>query len=166
MFRRVFFVLCFWALLPLPYAQAQFSQEQAMPLSLTADSAFTENGVTTLIGGVDIEQGEARIRADKMEIFFADKSEEGVSSADDVFRIVATGNFLYITPEQEVSGDKGVYEQDKDIFIVTGDVTLTRGEGNQVKSARMVYDLVKKTVRFGETCVGEKCEDRVRVVLE
>ncbi len=85
-----------------------------------------------LTGNVDIRQGDARLRADRVTILFADR-EAGGGGTDGVAggfgqieRIVAEGSVYYVTPELKAKGDRGVYELANDTIVMTGNVALMR----------------------------------------
>jgi len=148
-------------------ANAQFARNNDAPIDATADDIVNSAGTTTLTGQVDVRQGDTRILADKMKIFGGVAGAGGSSAASDISRIVATGNFYYITPEQEVRGNKGVYVQEKDTFTVTGDVILLQGE-NVVTGNKLIYNLTTDEARVVGTCKGRKCgsKGRVKILLK
>ena len=83
-------------------------------------------------------------------------------------RIEAIGNFFYLTPDQEVRGKKGVYEQATDTFTVTGDVILLQGPENVVTGNKLIYNLTNNQARVVGTCKGRKCgrEGRVNILIK
>ena len=143
-------------------SHAQFSDSGASTI-LDADQVFTDKGVFTLVGQADIRQGDARLVADKVEIYTADESG-GLISSSEFTRVVATGNFYYITPEQEVRGDRGVYTRDNDTFVVTGDVVLLQ-DGSVVTGDRLVYNLETRDAKVYGDCKGRKCAKGRRVSI-
>jgi lipopolysaccharide export system protein LptA len=154
------------AALPLT-ANAQFARNNDAPIDATADDIFNSGGITTLTGQVDVRQAGTRILADKMKIFGGVAGAGGNSAASDISRIEATGNFYYITPEQEVRGNNGVYTQATDTFTVTGDVILLQGE-NIVTGDRLVYNLSTEEARVVGSCKGRRCgsKGRVKILLK
>lgn len=154
----------FLMMMPLS-AQAQFARNNNAPIDATADNILNSAGVTTLSGQVDVRQGGTRILADKMKIY---SGGTGVASAtSDISRIEATGNFYYITPEQEVKGDNGVYTQANDTFTVTGDVILLQGE-NVVTGTKLIYNLTTEEARVVGSCKGRRCgkQGRVNILIK
>ena len=141
-------------------AQAQFSSGSSAPINITADTADYLGTVTVLSGGVDVRQGDVRVLADKMKIY----SEAGGSITDNAFnRVVAQGNFYYLTPEQNVRGNAGVYTKANDTFVVTGDVILKQEDGNVITGNKLVYNLTTKNAKVVGTCKGRKCGSKGRV---
>lgn len=152
------------SLLSLPgLAQAQFSSQSGADTVIDADNAVTVNGVTTLTGQVDIRQGDARLLADKVVIYNRANSGAGMNSSS-IERVIATGNFYYLTEEQEVRGDKGVYTQADDGFVVTGDVILLQ-DGNVVTGSRLDYNLTTRDAKVSGDCKGRKCPRSARVKI-
>lgn len=148
-----------------PAAVAQFAPGSGADTSVGADSAVTEGGVTTFRGQVDIRQGNARLLADEV-VLYNRPGETGTLglSGNGIDRFVATGNFYYITPEQEVRGDKGIYTAADNSFVVTGDVILVQDQ-NVVTGDRLVYNLDTEEAKVTSTCKSRKCPRRKRVSI-
>lgn len=151
-------------------ANAQFAGSGGGDIELYADDAISEAGVTTLTGQVDARQGDVRILANKMVIYGA--ATNGASAAvgtvaDDIDRIIATGDFYYITPDQEVRGDQGVYTAASDTFEVTGNVILVQDE-SVVRGTRLIYELSTQRARVLSDCQGRRCgrEGRVAILIK
>lgn len=144
-------------------AYAQFSPDSSEETIIYADTSLSENGVITLIGQADIRQGDVRLLADKVQIYTGDSSG-GLIATNDFQRVVATGNFYYITPEQEVRGDKGVYTRATDSFVVTGDVVLLQDE-SVVTGSTLNYNLETREAKISGNCKGRKCGKGRRVAI-
>ena len=144
-------------------AFAQFSTDSSADTAVGADNAVTVGGVTTLTGQVDIRQGDARLLADKVVIYNRAGGGLGLTGSA-IERFVATGNFYYITPDQEVRGNQGVYTASTDSFVVTGDVILLQDE-NVVTGDRLDYVLSTREAKVTADCSGRKCPRRQRVSI-
>ncbi len=152
------------ALLLMPsVAHAQFATDSTAPITGSADSVENYKDVTKFSGQVDIRQGDVRILADTVEVFSAAASNSGEQALGDIERMEAVGNFFYITPDQEVKGDKGVYERRKDNFIITGNVILLQGDDNVVTGERLVYNLSDNKAVVTGSCKGRRCGSKGRV---
>jgi lipopolysaccharide export system protein LptA len=118
-------------------------------------------------GQVDVRQDDVRILSDVMKVY-SGQGGSGQQAFDNVQRIEALGNFYYITPEQEVKGDQGVYERAKDNFIVTGNVILLQGEDNVVTGDRLVYNLSNNKAVMTGSCKGRRCgrNGRVNILIK
>lgn len=146
-------------------AHAQFARNDNAPIDATADNIVNSAGVTILKGQVDVRQGTTRILADEMKIYSSSNTLAGTGSEID--RIVATGNFYYLTPEQEVRGTDGLYTGSNNSFTVTGDVILLQGE-NVVTGDKLIYDLDTEKARVIGTCKGRRCgaNGRVNILIK
>ena len=158
-------ILCVTAgMLAVPsLSHAQFSTDSSAPIILDADDAIAETGLITLIGQADIRQDDVRLLADKVEIYTNDESG-GLIATSGFSRMVATGNFYYITPEQEVRGNKGVYTSEDDTFVVTGDVVLLQDD-SVVTGERLDYNLETRDAKVKGKCDGRKCAKGRRVSI-
>ncbi len=140
------------------------------PVNVAAQTGIYQGDKTDLRGDVRVVQDGAVITSDQMDIFRI--RENGRSDTSSVKlgairRIVATGNFRYKTDENDIRGAKGVYERDKNIMTVTGDVVVVQPGGNRVRAEKMVYNTKTGTIRFSGNCLGRDCngDGRTRIVL-
>lgn len=118
-------------------AQTRASSADA-PIAFGSNTVeYGENGALTLIGAVELTQGQNRFRADRMS---------GVNQNGDS-RIEATGNVYFVTPTQTIRGDRAVYNTADATIVVTGDVILTQGE-NVMTGSRLTYNVRTETARF------------------
>ncbi len=168
--KRLIPILCvlFCLVFAVP-ASAQLSfGDKDSPIQIKAEKATYKGNLTILEGNVDVRQGDATIRSDHMKIFRAKAGEsQSALSLGAITKIVATGNFKYITPENNVSGNQGTYTRSNEQILVTGDVFVVQPNGSKLRGDKMVYDLVNERVRFGETCVGDNCNSgRVKIRIE
>lgn len=140
------------------------------PINITADRAVYIGGQTDLSGDVVVTQDGATIYSDTMNIF----RQEATSEADgslrlgEVNKIIATDNFRYKTAENDVTGNRGVYERDKNLITVTGDVLVKQPGGNTAKTDKLTYNTITETIRFSGNCQGRDCGagGRTRVVIQ
>lgn len=123
-------------------AHAQISSEGG-PIYINSDrtESLERERKVLLVGNVDIQQGEARLRANKVTLTFAGKSGGGTSTLGGSFgqieSMLAEGEVFYVTPELKAKGDRGLYEAAIDTITMTGNVALMRGrdvaEGETLK---------------------------------
>lgn len=145
-------------------AYAQFAADSNAPITGSSDSVDYQRDVTIFSGQVDIRQADVRILSDTMKVYSANDVTGGTGETfGNIDRIEAIGNFFYITPEQEVKGEQGVYERAKDSFTVTGNVILLQGEDNVVTGDRLVYNLSNNQATVVGNCKGRRCGDKGRV---
>ena len=148
-------------------SHAQFAANSNAPLDGSSDEVEYLGDVTIFSGQVDIRQATTRILSDVMKVYGA-KNQVSNSQAgvfNDVERIEAIGNFYYITPDQEVRGERGVYVQATDTFTVTGNVILLQGKENIVTGDTLIYNLTTNEAKVVGTCKGRKCGDTGRVKI-
>lgn len=86
------------------------------------------------IGNVDVVQGDARLRADRLIINFGSSSDDDTRAAGvaggfgDLTNMLAEGEVFYITPDLRARGDRGVYTASTDTVVLTGNVIVSRGQ--------------------------------------
>jgi len=141
-------------------AQAQFASGGNSPVNITADNVAYQDGKSILTGGVDVRQGDVRVLADKMTVFTAGGGSLGQG---DISKIIAVGNFYYLTPEQSVRGAQGIYTRSNDTFVVTGDVVMKQEDGSIISGDTLFYNLATQSARVVGSCTGRKCGSKGRV---
>lgn len=161
---RLAFLSAMVMALPLT-ARAQFVSDSSASTIATADRVEYRGNITVLTGQVDVRQGDVRVLADTMEIY---SPGTGGLAKNDFSRVVADGNFYYLTSDQEVRGEKGVYTKQDNTFVVTGDVILKQADGNVITGDKLYYNLVTRNARVVGTCKGRRCgsEGRVNILIK
>lgn len=153
------------ALLNITPAHAQFSTNSNEPVTGSADDADYQAGLTVLSGQVDVRQGSTRVLADVMKIHSQDNTGSGQGTFNNVDRIEALGNFYFLTPDQEVRGQQGIYERKTDTFTVSGDVILVQNDSNIVTGETLTYNLSDNSARVAGSCKGRRCGSNGRVSI-
>jgi lipopolysaccharide export system protein LptA len=150
------------ALLACAPAHAQLSRESG-PIELAADFAerVDAENLVRLRGRVNVRQGEARLAADTMDVYF---KPGGEGENRDVERIEADGAVVYVTPFEVARGDHGIYVASGERITLTGDVTLVRGESTLAGSELVIESA---TGRSYLTNSGRQSESdgRVRAII-
>jgi lipopolysaccharide export system protein LptA len=123
-------------------AHAQLSSGGG-PVSYSADNLeyFDAERRLVLTGDVDIVQNEARLRADRITLFFsgsdgANQGGQGLASGD-IERMIAEGEVYYIRPNQDARGDRAVYDVAQDSVTFTGNVIIM-SEENVIRGQTLV----------------------------
>ena len=114
-------------LLALP-ANAQLSRDggQTQIFSDKLDVADRDS-VAIYIGDVDVVQGDARLRSDKLTINFAGNPEsQNGGGFGDILGMLAEGNVFYVTPALSARGNQGTYDAETETIILTGNVIVSR----------------------------------------
>ena len=134
----------------------------------TRKDGFSQRGLyygsrTDLRGDVVVIQDGAKLTSDEMDIFRMKKgtNDQGSLKLGAVEKIIADGNFRYLTDENDIRGTRGVYERDKNSITVTGDVVVIQPGGNRVETQRLIYNTRSKTIRF----TGQNDGDRNKICL-
>lgn len=150
--------------------QAQISG-QSGPIQIEADQLdfLDREGKAIYLGNVDAIQGDARIRAEKLTIFFdrrentdADQTNQISGAVGDVRSLLAEGEVFYITATEKAKGDRGEYDYASDTITLTGNVTVTRGE-NVIVGDKLVIDLEAGVSRVSSE--STRRGERVRTVI-
>lgn len=130
------------------------------PVAIKAQIATYRGGVTNLEGDVIVQQDNATIYSDTMEILRNEKNSvtSGSLKLGEIKQITSTGNFRYNTPTNDVRGDEGIYERNKNIITISGNVTAKQANGNTAKSNRLIYNTNTEAIRFIGDCTGTSCQ--------
>ena len=118
------------------FAMPAFAQISAEGGPIYINSERTESleleRKVLLIVNVDIQQGDARLRADTVTMIFAERPAGATQSSTvgggfgQVQTMIAEGNVFYITADMKAKGDRGVYDAASDVITMTGNVALMR----------------------------------------
>jgi lipopolysaccharide export system protein LptA len=127
-------------------AHAQLS-EGGGPVSYSANNLeyFDSERRLVLVGDVDIVQNDARLRADRITLFFSassgggDGGQQGLGSGD-IERLIAEGEVYYIRPSQDARGNRAVYDVAQDSVTFTGNV-IVMSEENVIRGETLVLQI-------------------------
>ncbi len=112
-------------------ASAQLS-ESGGPVSYSAEHMeyYDNEHRAVLTGDVDVVQNDARLRADKITLYFSGSSASPQQpsaaglSAGSIQRMIAEGEVYYVRPAQSARGDHADYEVSNDTVTFTGNVVV------------------------------------------
>jgi len=139
------------------------------PIDITADTATYMGGLTVLTGNVDVKQGKNRTKSNEMDIFREEAKDNagGSLKLGAIKRIDAKGDFRYTTPDNIVTGDRGVYQRQQEIMTVTGKVKVKQPSGNTAETNKLIYNVKTETIRFTGECQGRGCTNggRQRITI-
>jgi lipopolysaccharide export system protein LptA len=153
-------------------AHAQLS-ENGGPVSYSADNLeyFDAERRLVLTGDVDIVQNDARLRSDRLTLFFsgaggapaaaapgapaenqpaaANNAPAGLGSGD-IERMIAEGEVYYVRPQQSARGNRAVYDVANDSVTFTGNVVVASTD-NVIRGETMVLQIGTRrtTIRPG-----------------
>lgn len=150
------------ATLAAPAAHAQLS-ENGGPVSYSADNLEYFDGERRLVltGDVDIVQNDARLRADRITLFFSGSGAArgaGLGSGD-IHRMIAEGEVYYVRPAQSARGNRAVYEVANDSVTFTGNVVVASDE-NVIRGETLVLEIGSR-----RTTIRPQAGQRVRGVF-
>lgn len=149
-FRAAIGIAALLAALAAGTAEAQQNQpldrsfDVDQPIEISADSLEVRQNENIAIfqGNVAAAQGRIRLRADRISVHYRPRQTTGVAGAigGAISRLDASGNVFISSPTEIAQGKSGVYDVDKKLVSLSGDVILTRGE-NVLRGERLVINL-------------------------
>ena len=110
------------------------------PLDVDAKSIDVQDakGQATWAGDVHIRQGDMKLDADTVTVFYS----RGKSGGDPVIdRLDAQNNVHLTTPSETASGRYGIYDVGRKTITLVGGVTLTHSGGSVLHGQRLAIDL-------------------------
>src|SRR3712207_4192689 len=155
-----------------PQQQRQSGQGNE-PVEIISDSLLVEQEkqLATFTGNVDAVQGEMRLRADKLLVYYQEDDEQQDAEAQAggdqaIRRIEALGNVFVTRPGETAKGDRGTYQPGTGEVTLEGNVVLTRGQ-NVIRGARLVSNrrTGQSTVHAAQPGAAGKPDQRVRALF-
>ncbi len=142
-------------------AHAQISREGG-PIDITADESMflDEERMSRWIGKVDVRQGDARLLADRMDVFFAQSAGGGVG---EIVKIEAVGSVTYVTPTEVARANRGVYYSGSQQIEMCGDVTLVVRNENTLTGECLIVEPEAGRSRIVAPASNKGARDRPRV---
>lgn len=130
------------------------------PLDVSANDleVFDQENRVVYSGDVNATRGTARLRADRIEVFFEPSVGGGFG---EVQRMLATGDVYYITPTEVARADRGTYDIQTSMITLNGNVILTQG-CNVSTGERLTANLETGVSELG---TGGQAGQRVRSVF-
>lgn len=117
-------------------AQAIAKHNSDAPVDYAADRIELQDRQNRVVlsGNVDITQAGLRLRAARVTVAFTDEGSLKIQ------RIDATGGVLVTRSDESARGDVAVYDFNRKIITMAGNVHLLRG-GSTLNGGRLVIDL-------------------------
>lgn len=147
-----------------PAAHAQLS-ENGGPVSYSADNLEYFDGERRLVltGDVDVVQNDARLRADRITMYFSSSTGGGQGGqglgSGDIQRMIAEGEVYYVRPQQSARGNRAVYEVAEDAVTFSGNVVVASDE-NVIRGETLVLQIGSR-----RTTIRPQAGQRVRGVF-
>lgn len=122
--------------LPQAGAQAIAGFNSNQPVNYAADRIELQDRQKRVVlsGNVQIDQGDLRLTAARTTVAYTDAGTLRIQ------RIDATGGVNVVRGNERASGNAGVYDFNRRVIILTGNVALRRG-GDTLNGGRLVIDL-------------------------
>jgi lipopolysaccharide export system protein LptA len=126
-------------------AQSQQSSMSALkghnsnaPIDVTAERIEVQDRADRAIfaGNVHVTQAGLTLDTARLTVAYANGANSGVQ----IRRLDAAGGVLVRSPSETAKGDFGIYDLDRKIITLLGNVQLVRQQ-NRVSGARLVIDL-------------------------
>jgi lipopolysaccharide export system protein LptA len=117
-------------------AQAIAGHNSNAPVSYAADRIELQDAQNRVVlsGNVDIQQAGLRVRSARTIVNYSDAGSLGIK------RITATGGVQVTRADEAASGDVAVYDFNRRIITMAGNVRLRRGS-DTLNGGRLVIDL-------------------------
>ena len=110
------------------------------PVDVAADRIEVQDRAdrAVFIGNVHVTQAELTLDTPRLTVAYSGGA--GSSGGVQITRLDAAGGVVVRSPSETAKGDFGVYDLDRKLITLIGNVQLTR-QNNQVSGARLVIDL-------------------------
>jgi len=122
-------------------AVAQNVSGKGGPVQVGGDNWHADQSIHTEYwdGRVEVQQDDARLRADHIKLIHAGGGPNGDSKSwGDVIRMEASGNVYYVTEDRTMTGDNAVYTKEDDTVVVTGTKVILKQGQNVMTGTRLV----------------------------
>lgn len=144
-------------------------QTNNAPIEINADQleVFQEENRAVFSGHVVAIQGDVRLKAEKMNVFYRQPDEKsGKGDQDAIKKIEVQGGVFLATPQETASGSSGVYDVENHAIILNDNVVLTRDK-NTLKGDKLKYDFNtgKSTIVGGVKSAQGGKPERVRALF-
>ena len=110
------------------------------PVDVSADRIEVQDRADRAIfaGNVHVTQAELTLDTARLTVAYTGGSQ--APGGVQIRRLDAAGGVVVRSPSETARGDFGIYDLDRKLITLIGDVQLTRG-ANQVSGSRLVIDL-------------------------
>lgn len=143
------------------------SHNSKLPVEITSDSleVIQDKQQAIFSGKVEAKQGDLRISADKMLVYYSKKDSKNKSDKNSVSKVEASGNVFLNNPNETAQSQFGVFDVEQNLITLSQNVILTSGK-NLVKGDKLVYNLTTGQSKMDSNTAqtGEK-KGRVRGVF-
>ncbi|MCR5878331.1 LptA/OstA family protein [Phenylobacterium sp. J367] len=149
-------------------AAAQLAKNSDAPVDITADELEVTNNACTAIwkGNAEALQETSRLRAQVLKIFNKPAAGGGgqTGGCGELDRLEAEGQVYYMTPDQRVRANQGIYTAANSTLTMTGDVVAVQGQ-NVIRGTKMVFNTKTGEGNMVGQATGKNAQGRVRGVF-
>ncbi|MBV8908450.1 MAG: OstA family protein [Sphingomonas sp.] len=110
------------------------------PVDVTAERIEVQDRADRAIFAGNVHVTQAELTLDTPRLTVAYSGGQGAGSNVQIRRLDAAGGVVVKSPSETAKGDFGVYDLDRKLITLIGNVQLNRDQ-NQVNGARLVIDL-------------------------
>ena len=89
------------------------------PIEIEASDSLewhSEEKIYVARGDALLRQGDSEVRADILTAYYRELDDE----TSEIWRMTADGNVIVEAPDRRATGDHGVYDVDRNVFVLTG----------------------------------------------
>jgi lipopolysaccharide export system protein LptA len=168
-------------------AQIAPGADNNLPIDITADKAeqFQDKHMYVWTGAVEVVQGGARLVCDKLTAYTYGPNEgpnaqakppappakggpapagQDQLSTGSIKQLIPEGHVFYVTQNETVRGEHGVYDAEPDTITMIGNVIAVQGK-NVVRGDKMVMDRKTGQTTMYADASGRNKPNRVRAVI-
>jgi lipopolysaccharide export system protein LptA len=110
-------------------------------------------------GNVQVQQGDMHLACDRLTVAYAnDGGQAGASGGVLIKRLEASGNVVITRPGERASSRFAIYDVDRKLVTMIGDVSLTRGD-SRVHGGRLVLELDSGRAVMDGGAAGARSDD-------
>jgi lipopolysaccharide export system protein LptA len=126
-----------------------FNSSSDAPIQIEADRLEVRDAEKLAIysGNVRVLQGETLLEAPELHVFYRDGASAERLAGSQVSRIEAGPGVTVRSGDQVASAARAVFDMDRDVITMSGDVILTQGQ-NVVHGERLIVNLKTKEGRI------------------
>ncbi len=134
------------------------------PVEVNADQAIEwHQDVRAYVarGNASAKRNDSTVYADVLTAYYREIPNKG----NEVFQLVAEGNVRIVSPNQDVFGDRGIYDVDKQVAVVTGNnlKLVTKSDVVTARDTLEYYEAKDMAVARGDALAVRKSNgDRLR----
>ncbi|MDG1286506.1 MAG: lipopolysaccharide transport periplasmic protein LptA [Rickettsiales bacterium] len=156
--KNLLFIATLLISLPL-WAQSLVKLDSDLPIEIAADTleVLQEKRMAIFSGAVEAVQGNITLKAQSMKVYYREAGKQSATAnLGAVSRIEVERDVLLTMPEESASAQNGVYNVDKQMVTLVGDVVLARGK-NMLRGGRLDYNLKtqKSLLTSGEAAAAK-----------